>query len=123
MFDTVVRQLVWNSAFAELDGVIPEAHELATRIANRFAEENRARRSSRNVSEATRTAIKHDLTVGYRSYDEIRKQHGVGTSTVQRLAHELRAQGVTVHTIGSRNAGRAFPRTTALGRVGAAQNL
>lgn len=117
MSDIVLRQVVWNSAFAELDGLIPDAHELATRIANAFAEENAARRSSRNVSETTRSAIKHDLTVGYWSYDEIRNRHCVGTSTVQRLARELRAQGATVHTIGSRNAGRRFPRARTRQRV------
>lgn len=111
MTDTIIRQQVWNAALAELARSIPDAHEVATRIADRFAEECRSRRVSRIVSEEIRDAIKNDLIVGYWSYDEIRRRHGVGTSTVQRIAKELAQQGVTIHTIGSRNGGRRFPRS------------
>ncbi len=110
MTDTITRQVVWNSALAELHGLIPDAHDVATRIADRFADERRNRFSSRLVPEATRMAIKHDLTVGYWTYAEIRERHDVGTSTVQRIAKELRQQGVTVHTGGSRKNGRRFQR-------------
>jgi len=110
MCDTAIRQLVWNSALAELHRMIPDAHDVASRIADRFADETKKRRSSRIVSEEKRAAIKSDLIKGYWTYAEIRERHVVGTSTVQRLAKELRDQGVTVHTVGSRNGGRRFPR-------------
>lgn len=110
MTDMIMRQEVWNSALTELQGSIPNAHDLATRIADRFAAERRNRFTSRHVSEAKREAIKYDLTVGYWTYREIRERHSVGMSTVQRITQELRQQGVTVHTVGSRNSGRRFPR-------------
>lgn len=112
MQDIAIRQIVWNATLAELDGWVPDAHEVATKIADRFTAECVSRRSSRHVSETTRAAIKSDLIVGYWSYAEIRARHDVGTSTVQRIAKELRAQGVTVHTVGSRHGGRRFPRVT-----------
>lgn len=109
MTPLALRQIVWNAVLAELDGVLPDAHDRATRIADSFHRQ-RALGVTRRVTEATRTAIKSDLTVGYYSYAQIRQRHGVGISTIQSIARELRAKGVTVHTVGARNNGRTFPR-------------
>lgn len=111
MRDLSARQKVWNAAFAVLDGTTHDAHDLATRIADRYDEIGKSHRRSRVVPEATREAIKSDLIKGYWTYAQMRERHGVGTSTVQRLAQELRQRGATVHTVGSRNDGRSYPHT------------
>lgn len=110
MNHTITRQSVWDASFHVLDGLHSDAHDLATQIADLFAQENISRRRRRIISEATREDIKRDLTKGYWTYAQMRERHGVGTSTIQRIAQELRQQGITVHTVGSRNSGRDFRR-------------
>jgi UDP-N-acetylmuramyl pentapeptide synthase len=106
----ITRQSVWDAAFNVLDGLSVDAHDFATRIADRFAEESIVRRPHGRVPEETREAIKRDLIRGYWTYAQMRERHGVGTSTVQRIAQELQRQGITVHTVGSRRTGRDFSR-------------
>lgn len=108
MNDIALRQQVWNAAFRVLDPLLVDAHDRATLIADEFAALSRSRRSRPIVSEETRAAIRADLMKAVYSYDQIRRRHGVGTSTVQRIAREITERGGTVHTAGKRKRGRNF---------------
>jgi len=105
---TIIRQEVWDAVYNGLLGVhSPEdAHALASQIADAFWKERAAKYGQPTVPDDTRAAIAADLTKGGLSYAKLRDKYGVGISTIQRVADELRARGTTVRTSGQTAPGK-----------------
>lgn len=84
-----LRQDVFNAALA----VIGDTAK-ADQIASNFSELRRKTASNFSVPDDKRKAIEADLIAGGVSILKLREKHGVGTSTVQRVANELKAKGI-----------------------------
>lgn len=101
---TTLRQDVWQAAYSALTAQgYADAREMADRVTERFTA-NRAATTG-GVPAETKLAIEADLTAGGYSFAALRDKHGVGMSTVQRIAAEMRGKGTTVRTAGQTNPG------------------
>lgn len=98
---STLRQDVWQSVYDALAGFDAETRrKLSDDATERFIEARAATSAQPPVSQDARKGIEEDLTRGGYSYAKLRDKWGVGISTVQRVASDMRARGLTVRTAG-----------------------
>ncbi len=70
------------------------AREAGFQIADEFTRRRAKVNKAHSVPQTTKDAIRIDLLAREKSFGKIQLEHKVGMSTVQRIASELRSQGL-----------------------------
>ena len=94
--DNTIREDVIASTVDILKTVLGPvgAREAGFQIADEFTRRRSKVNKAHSVTQATKDAIRADLLSKTKSFGKIQKEHKVGMSTVQRVASELRSQGL-----------------------------